>query len=486
MKQSKETAIDDFMEVLRDPVTRIELVRRSHLYFFYTYFAHYVTCDIAPFQKKIFAITEDQRNRLAVIVAFRYSAKSTIVNTSYSLWSILGVQQKKYVLIFNKTQEQARSSFNNIKKALENELLRADLGPFEEDEKRSSTLTFTRYGAMIRVASIEEGVRGYLSGSNRPDVLILDDIESSSTVRTQESRDKTYKWFVEEAIGLGNLTTKIFVIGNKLHDDSLVSRLQNQIISGKRNGLYREYPIITDRGKILWPGMFPNLAAVEDRRLDIGDDFAWNLEYLLKVIDIREPVIQPGWIKQYPTIPEPKSFQSSRVAVGIDVAISLKDTADYTSMVSARINGTGDDKIIYVLPNSINERFEYTDTKKIVKMIANVNGKLATTLFVEEVGVQGWLTKDLTDDGYDAIGVPIRGLDKRARLQMTANLVREGRIVFPEHGCEELLHQILKFGSAAHDDLVDAFTTMILGAIDNETPPQEIGFMDIGNFWDRS
>src|SRR5579872_3336179 len=87
---------DMFEALSQDRNARREVTRQSHLMFFHLYFAHYVKYEIAEFQKDIFRMTEDRSNKLAMIVAFRGSGKSTLVTFSYSLWSILGVQQKKF------------------------------------------------------------------------------------------------------------------------------------------------------------------------------------------------------------------------------------------------------------------------------------------------------------------------------------------------------------------------------------------------------
>ena len=119
--------------VISDPAVRRAATRESHLLFFYIYFAHYVKFESAPFHKTLFAITEDESIPMAVIEAFRNSAKTTIMGMSYPIWAILGRQQCKYVLLLAQTQQQARQYLANIKAELEsNQLLRSDLGPFEQ------------------------------------------------------------------------------------------------------------------------------------------------------------------------------------------------------------------------------------------------------------------------------------------------------------------------------------------------------------------
>jgi hypothetical protein len=120
----------DFEVLRKQRAVRMELARSSHYYFFHLYMGLYVQYPTASFQKELYAITEDENTKHAVIVAFRGSGKSTIVTLSYPMWAILGKQQKKFIVILSQTQPQARMHLTNIKREFEsNELLRKDFGP---------------------------------------------------------------------------------------------------------------------------------------------------------------------------------------------------------------------------------------------------------------------------------------------------------------------------------------------------------------------
>src|SRR6185295_2734295 len=216
-------------QIIGDNIVRRSVTRQSHLWFFHVYFSHYITYPTAPFQREIFALSENEAVKTLAIVAFRGSAKSTIMNLSYPLWAILGKQQKKYVLIAGQTQQQARQHLKNLKDELEhNELLRKDLGPFteQEDEWNSYSLVLENYGARISAISTDQAIRGTRHGAHRPDLIICDDIEDLSSVKTRENRDKTFEWLTGEVIPAGDRNTRLIVIGNLLHEDSLLMRMR--------------------------------------------------------------------------------------------------------------------------------------------------------------------------------------------------------------------------------------------------------------------
>ena len=54
---------------------------------------------------------------------------------------------------------------------------------------------------------------------------------------------------------------------------------------------------------------------------------------------------------------------------------------------------------------------------------------------------------------------------KRARLQIVATYIKNGTVLFPRTGCEEMLGEIFNLGIESHDDLCDALVYMVLGLV---------------------
>lgn len=474
----KQTKKDIFDLVIKHQDTRSELARRNHMAFFTLYLSNYIKYEIAPFHREFFRITEDENTPLTVITAFRGSAKSTIFTLSNSIWNILGKFQKKYIVIFSHTQEQVRQHFKNLKLILNNPLLKRDLGPFQEDECNATSLYIPKYKARIMIASAGQKIRGFTHGEHRPDLVVLDDVENNESVETQEGRDKTYKWFTTEVLPLGDIGTKYIIVGSPLHEDSLLLRLKLQIIKGKRSGIYREFPLLDDEGNILWKGKYPNEEAIEKQKTKIGDEFAWQREYLLKIIDDSEPVVRPEWIRLFPGTPQPAENEYISYAIGIDPAMGEGAKHDPTAIVSCMILGTGRNKKYYILPNIVNKKMDWNEIITTIDMIIKgFGGRYSTTIYVEEVALQGWLTRELQSNNFRAIGVKIHNIDKRTRLGMTTNRMRLGTILFCDPGTELLQKQMLKLGTQQHDDVADAYSTLIQGIAENESTQETPEFI---------
>lgn len=466
--------------MMQDRKVRVTITKRSHWYFFHFYLAHYVKYVTAPFQAEIFTLTEREDLGDFFVVSFRGSGKSTIITTSYPLWAILGEQQKKFVLILGQTQAQAKQHMMNIRRELENNaLLKADLGPFREesDEWGSSSIVFSRLNARITTASAEQSIRGIRHNQHRPDLIIGDDVEDLASTKTREGRNKTFQWLTGEVIPTGDRNTRLVIVGNLLHEDSLLMRIKERIGQQKLKGIFREYPLVQDE-KILWPGKYPTMEDIAEEQSRTGNDNAWQREYLLQIVPDEEQVIHREWIQYYDAIPEKEPVYQGylthmEVRIGVDLAISQRESADYTAMVPVILRELWSGYAIYVLPGIINRRMTFPETVDMCKVL---DGKYkdeasGNPMFViEDVAYQKALPQQLIDEKlYNVRTTRPGNQDKRTRLALTAHMIKTGKILFPREGAEALIQQIVHFGVEKHDDLADAFSTVVLDAI--ASPP---------------
>ena len=273
---------------------RQRLAFASPLWFSLLYLRHHFKYKLAPFHMEMFHLIEQPKYNFVVVMAFRESGKSTVMNTANVLWSILGKPGKKFVIIMSNTQEQAKNHFVNIKAELEsNEMLKEDFGPFTENtnEWNKLSLELEYHGAKIMSVTREQIVRGLKYNQYRPDLIICDDLEDSSSVLDETMTKALGERFDSEIIPLGQENTKIIVLGNLLthywedpwcdRKASFILRLKDDIGKGRIKGIFRAYPLIDDRGQNLWPGKFPNRRAGLNLRTKLSL-LIWIREYLIK------------------------------------------------------------------------------------------------------------------------------------------------------------------------------------------------------------
>jgi predicted phage terminase large subunit-like protein len=357
----------------------------------------------------------------------------------------------------------------NIRSELEdNDLLKKDLGPFQEesDEWGSHSLVFTQHGARITVASSDQSIRGLRHNEYRPDLIICDDVEDVQSTKTREGREKTYNWLRGEVIPAGDRNTRLIIVGNLLHEDSLLMRIKDEIAQHKALGVFKQYPLLDEHGNCLWPGKYPTEKDIEMEKLNISSDLSWQREYLLRIIPSDDQVIFREWITYYDDLPSMthRAFRATYAAV--DLAISSSESADYTTIVSARIYGRAEKIKIYILPNPIMEKLNFPAQVELLKNFKHTQMQgQEDKLFVESVAYQEALPQMLEVHGVEAESIKPKG-DKRTRLALTSTSIKSGIIKFPRQGCERLIEQLVGFGVEKHDDLADAFSLLVNTTMD--------------------
>ncbi len=462
-------------KIRKEPLVRQKLAGGSHLWFFLLYMSDYMEYDFAPFHYEMFAFTEDEKLTLINIMAFRGSAKSTILSQSFPIWSITGRLEKKFVLLVSQTQTQAKLHLANIKQELEsNELMKSDIGPFQEisDEWRSSSIVIPKYDARISAISIDQSMRGARHHQHRPDLIILDDIEDLASVKTKEQRDKTYEWVMGDVIPAGHENTKIVIVGNLLHDDSVQMRLAEHITENQMDGVFKKYPLLDENLEPTWKNRFPGNEQILQLKRRVANESSWQREYLLRLVADVDQAIHPQWIQYYDKMPPLKGGDFLYAATGVDLAISQQSAADKTSMVSAYVFGAGSEMKIFIFPNLVNKRMTFPETTQKIKEINKgiAPGRRVYT-FIEQVAYQEAIVQQLNHEGVGVKGVKVGG-DKRSRLAFTSHLLKSGKILFPKSGCEDLIIQLVGFGKERYDDLADAFSLLISQiVIKNYHPP---------------
>ncbi len=473
--KSKKTKKDKTKEILtqikESRVFRTSLANKNMFLFFGIYFAHYIEYQSASFQKEIFSLVSGEK-QIVAITAFRNSAKSTICSLVLPIWGIVGKWKKKYVVIVCQNQSRAKDTLANIRMELERiGILSQDYQPREgkTDRWNEDTIIIPKYQAKITAISTGEAIRGMRHLQYRPDLVISDDLEDVPSCQNYESRKKLWQFVNGELIPAGDQNTKYIFIGNKVHNDSLMMKLKAAIELGKMKGIYREYPLIDEKGEIAWPGKFPNMKAIEKLKGTYASEIDYLREQMLMILPDGDAIIKPEDIHYYKELPIKKP---DYYLISIDPAFSEKSTADNTAVLVLAVYKENKTIRTYVLNPVLNKKLE-TDQliKEVKKIIGTFNKQAVFRVFVEDVSAQTAIVQMLQYANIPAEGVGIGGKDKKTRLSAIAPFVKNGQILFPIKGVEELINQLLYFGTERYDDLVDALTLAINKIIREENDP---------------
>ena len=319
----------------------------------------------------------------------------------------------------------------------------------------------------IMVCSIEQSIRGMRFGEHRPDLIILDDIEDLDSVKTREGRNKTWDWLTGDIIPAGSRSTRIIAVGNLLHEDSVMKRLQRKIENGEMKltgGVYREYPIVDVNGKTLWPGRYPTQEALDEEREKTMDEIAWQREYMLKIVASEDQIILRDDIQYYDELPK---VRPDRICIGVDLAISQKETGDYSAFVVLYVYNRGDDLRVYVQPWPFHSKVGAMELLAQLRSTIDAEKMKKTSVytFMETNGMQEAIVQIMQVSHHDIEGVPSVN-NKAYRLRIASVPIKKKQVFFPREGCKELIEELVGFGKEKHDDLADAFSISMIQIIE--------------------
>jgi predicted phage terminase large subunit-like protein len=443
-----------------------------------------------PHQVEWYKILDNKNYKRIVVAAPRNHSKSTCLSENFPLQEIVRDCNIR-ILIVSNTETQSQMHLRTIKARIERDKsykeYAEDIIPRYQDKWTEREIIINRTNLDLKDATVSTVGMGGSILTRRADVIICDDILGPDNTRTVEQRKKVRDWFYEVLLPVLEPNGRLIVMGTIWHPDDLLSHLledpsydfrtrykaiinesnnpklweewsellkQNKRIEAKEF-IEKNMVAMYDGTKVLWETRFPYDKLYSLRK---ENKIAFEKSYQNNVISYEEQEIKNEWIQYYSYVEEEKVIVSG---TGVDLAISKKETADYTAMVSGKLADIGEKPKIYVMPNPVNSKLSQKETVEMAKSVSIALGVgNMTPLWVEDVAYQKSAIERMQDMGLPAEGIRV-STDKRARLKTISIYIENGTVLFPKTGCEDLVYQLIGFGQEAHDDLVDAFVIMV-------------------------
>ena len=195
---------------------------------------------------------------------------------------------------------------------------------------------------------------------------------------------------------------------------------------------------------------------------------------MLLILPDRDAIVRPEDIHYYKELPSERPYCT---IISVDPAYSQGSNADNTSiLVMDEYKNKGNLKIYvrYLINKKLSTQELINEIKSI---ISSVREYTPIKIFVEDVAAQKTLVEMLQYVNIPAEGVSIGGKDKEIRLNAILPWIKNGQILFPIKGAEDLINQMLYFGTERYDDAVDALTLAVNKIIKDENVPVNTGFV---------
>jgi len=461
--------------VKKSKAHKIAISKKSFFHFLGYYMRHRLELPPALFHKEMLDALDsiDELNKYIAIEGFRGSAKSTILE-AFAIWSLINGLHN-FIVYIGATIDAAQMNLANIRDEIENNLeLQKDFNIVLEDSnahnfrEKWSEGQITIGNCTMIAKSRGQKIRGSKFKQARIDLIIGDDIEDVKDADSAEKRKATRVWFFTEVLpatkqGVLADNVKVVLIGNKVHRDCLLEHLsKGEIVR------VLKFALLDEDGNITWPGLYPDMDAVnreKEKVLLAGEGLGqviWAREYLLKSVDEEDMVLKLDDIQYY----DDEWLQRQPVAsgVGVDPAISKKQTADYTGMVKAMdVKNDDGERRLLIMKNNVEKRMGFAETVKEAVDIEEIMPQ-GSKWYVEKQAYQQALVEILEKNGLTVVPM-VSTADKKSRISSACFYIKSGRVLFPKTGAENVINNLVGFGIEDHDDLADACANVILGIV---------------------
>src|SRR5712671_2563651 len=365
--------------------------------FVLTYLPHHFPLELSDIFDEMANALQDHDQRRLEIIGFRGCAKSTMASLALVLWAALEHPDRyPFIIMLADTRGQASINAATVQHELRNnELILRDYGhlkykrindprpepTLESDEDWQAMNCVLDNGVRILSRSRGQKVRGVKHRQHRPSLVVADDVEDLDWVRSQENRDKSDRWFRGNVLpSVDEHTGRAVVIGNWLHTDGLMARLKN-------TGIFKvlEFPLLregdgTEIERCVWKAKYPTQAAIDAKRNELGD-IGFRREMLLQVVPEEGQDVLPEDITYYD---DPPFDDGNYLAHGVDLAISTKESADCTAVVTGEVSWPAGKLEIYVLPHPIIRHMTFNDTMTAMDDVRH-STPMSSEWFVEAV-----------------------------------------------------------------------------------------------------
>lgn len=150
-------------------------------------------------------------------------------------------------------------------------------------------------------------------------------------------------------------------MGTFLSEGSLLENLRESINERTLQGIFYKFPIFIDE-EILRKAKWNTLDDLNYFRTIRGlNEHTWQTEYLLNPWTGDNSVITKNMIHYYGLLPSRNTLKN--IYISVDLAVTEKQSADFTAIVLCEEHLINVEQYIYVLPQFLNSRMSYPKLK---------------------------------------------------------------------------------------------------------------------------
>lgn len=470
------TAID-INETPKDKRARVKRLEKDYTVWFEYYFSMYAKCECAPFHKKMAKIIYENPVCSLLAEIYRSGAKSVHLDMGIPLFLYVK-KQLKYMLLVGETEVKAKALLSDIQNQLKyNQKFINDYGyKFKYGDWADGDFA-TSDGVKFKSLGFGQSPRGVREGAERPDYIVIDDIDSKQRCNNDKRSRQAFEWTWEDLQGCfeeGAERRRFICANNNFHKNTVINQLKIEFQRIIKD--YKEEQIPLEHFIISIPAV-KDLVNFEPYWKAKTDALYWKRKfkktpYRSFMREYMHKHIQDGAVFKNEQIQTCKILPLHKYdALIVYGDLSYKDNGDFKAQVL--VGKIGNE--FHVIDASVRQLSRTNAAKWLYDLYENRH----LEKFYVKYMIEGLFAMDDFVNDYDAEGarraylIPVVAdkkskANKYERIESMSGYFERGNIFFNEQlmqstDFQNLFDQLLAFekGSGAHDDAPDALQSAI-------------------------
>ncbi|MCT4613597.1 MAG: phage terminase large subunit [Marinifilaceae bacterium] len=475
-KIAQSTSID-INESIAEKSKRKKRLESNYINWFEYHFPQYAKSPCAKYHKKMAKIIDDNDILDFLAEIFRSGAKSVHLDMGIPLW--LYVRGKlKFMLLVGETDPKAKKLISDIQSQLQyNQRFINDYGrKFKYGDWADGDFTTTD-GTKFVSMSIGQSVRGIREGAERPDYIVIDDVDTKKRCNNERLSREAYEWVWEDLKGCfdeGAKRQRFVVANNNFHKNTIINQLKTEF-----NRINKETKERGDKQThfVLSVNAVKDVVNFEPSWPEKTDSEYWRIKfhktpYRSFMREYMHTHIQEGAIFKNKQIQKTKILRLDQYdALCLYGDLSYKDNADYKAMILVGKKG----KDFHIIDAFVRQ----SSRANAASWLYDTYEKYKLQNFAVSYLIEGLFAMDDFVSDFDAEGdrrgyyIPVVA-DKKSkankfdRIESMSGYFERMNVFFNDKLMQTadfiaLIEQILVFekGSGAHDDAPDALQSAI-------------------------
>ena len=322
--------------------------------------------------------------------------------------------------------------------------------------KFSNRKIFTPYGGVVLFNSIGAAITGFGCGIKNAKgftgILILDDPDKPTDIRSEKIREKTHTYFEETLLSrLNNSDTPVLIIQQRLHIDDMTGFL----VENYKYEVFK-VPLLDENGVCNLGNQY-----TEQRIQELQvNNYVFQSQYQQEPVMLGGGIIKREWFRFYDKIDDTRY---KKIYITADTAIKTQEWNDFTAIGCWGITIGNHLRLL----DMVHGKFEIPELQTTMlafweKWRTGIGNCKCCKIIIEDKASGMQLIQQLRRQG----GLPIVGVtplkDKLSRVYDILPQIAAGNVELPENENNAISKTLLaetdafsEDGSHKHDDIVD-------------------------------